>query len=471
MRFCVDRIFVCVTIVMEKRKYTGLYHDSRKVTAGSLFFDLSGSVKYVKQAIKNGATAIVTAKPIVLSDKMVRQIVVPDVRVAMSTMSKEYFGGYVDKMKIIGVVGTNGKTTVTHMLRHILGRETGAIGTLGIFYGDAFEENPLTTPDPIEMHQVFARMYNAGTRVIAMETSAHAIHFAKLAGINFEAVIFTNITVDHLDFFHTFENYSNTKINFFLTDKNSKIKTAIINIDNEFGRRIIKERKGNSVSYSADGAQIKLYADRSTFVFEGHNVTVNMPALFNVYNALACLTCAKVLGVSVAKAVKALGNIPTIAGRFQTFALKSGAVAIVDYAHTPDGLEKVITSVRETSRGARIFTVFGCGGERDKTKRPIMGEISAKYSDYTIITNDNPRKEKPTAIFKQIEQGVKRVSDKYTIIEDRAEAIKLAIYKAKKGDVIIIAGKGAETTMEIGGEFIPYSDADVLNEYTQNCTQ
>jgi len=417
-----------------------LHFDSRKVTPGSLFFCLHGE-KYAKDAAKNGAVCLVAEKRLKIDGaEQIEQIIVPNVREAMSLMSKEFYGKRVDKMRVVGVVGTNGKTTCAHIMKHILETAGERVGIFGTLHGK------LTTPDPIDLHRSFAEMYDDGIRTVVMEATAHAIHFKKLAGIKFEAVIFTNITQDHLDFFGTFENYANTKINFFL--QGDHIKTAIVNVDNEFGRRIVKERKGEFVPYSLEAGAIE----------------TNLLARFNAENVAACGTCARALGIGEEHIKAALTSIPQIPGRFNVFKV-GGVTVIIDYAHTPDGLENVILAVREFTTG-KIFTVFGCGGNRDKEKRPIMGGISARLSDFTVITTDNPRFERPLKIMKQIQKGFKAVKCKnFAMIKDRTEAICFAVGKASDGDVVIIAGKGGETHTETRGKMIEYTDEFVVTTH------
>jgi UDP-N-acetylmuramoyl-L-alanyl-D-glutamate--2,6-diaminopimelate ligase len=391
----------------------------------------------VKEAVDNGAICLVVEKYLEFD---VEQIIVPDVREAMGQFAKEFYGAKVDEMRVVGVVGTNGKTTCAHIMKHIFETAGEEVGILGTLHGK------LTTPDPIDLHKAFAKMYDDGIRTVVMEATAHAIHFKKLTGITFEAVIFTNITQDHLDFFGTFENYANTKINFFL--QGDHIKTAIVNIDNEFGQRIIKERKAKSIPYS----------------LEYNKFETNLLARFNAENVAGCGTCARALGISEDHIKAALISVPQIPGRFNVY--KVGEVtAIVDFAHSPDGLEKIILAVREFAKG-KIITVFGCGGNRDKEKRPIMGEISARLSDFTVITSDNPRFERPIAIMKQIRKGFRAVKCKnFIMIKDRADAICLALELAEDGDVVIVAGKGGETHTEIKGKMIEYTDSFVITTH------
>jgi len=436
---------------------THLTHDSRTVRAGSCFFALSGGTAngtmYVRNAIAKGAAVIVTGEKL---DEPVPQLVVPNVREFMALASKRFHGDVCDKMEIIAVVGTNGKTTCAHILKHILGNKAETIGTLG--------PGNLTTPDPIELHAIFADMYLRGVRHVVIEVSAHAIHYCKVAGINFRTAIFTNISQDHLDFFGTMEKYAQTKVGFF----GSAVQTAVVNADDPYGREIIAAHP-NALKYSlVDAKGLKLAPVGSAFQYNGHRFNLNMAGQFNVYNALACILVAWDLGVRFTKIKRALKTLPPVPGRFNTFKTKSGATAIIDFAHTPDGLEKILASVREiTAKDAKVICVFGCGGNRDKTKREIMGSIAARHSDFVVITSDNPRDEAPRAIMLQIEAGVKASTDKYCLKEKRDEAVKYALEMAQHGDMVVIAGKGAETTQEIAGKFIPYTDEHIVRQYTK----
>ena len=430
-----------------------LTHDSRTVKQGSCFFVLNtksaNGKMYIKQAVSRGASIIVAEEKL---DEPIPTLVVPDVREFMSRAAKRFYGACCDKMDIIGITGTNGKTTCAHMLKHILGKHTEIIGTLG--------PGKLTTPDPIELHEIFADMYRRGVRTVIMEVSAHAIHFRKIAGINFRTGIFTNLSQDHLDFFGTIDKYAQTKIDFMTSPA---VHAVIVNIDDKYGREIIATHK-YSFKYSIHSVKdLQLTPNGSMFEFEKHRFMVNMAGRFNVYNALACIQTARELGIKWGKVNKALRTLPPVPGRFSVIPCKGFSV-IIDYAHTPDGLEKILTSCREFC-AKRLIVVFGCGGNRDKTKREIMGAIAAKFSDYVVVTSDNPRYESPMAIMLQIEAGVKTVDKKYKLIEDRAEAVRHALGYAKEGDVVVIAGKGAETTQEIAGVFIPYTDEQIVREY------
>lgn len=497
---------------------THLTHDSRTAQHGSCFFVLNpdhpnthphGSAAqskkpcidnqyHISQAIANGAVLLIAERDLAES---IPTLVVPNVRKAMSLAAKRFNNDICDKMDIIAVIGTNGKTTTTHMMKHIIGSTAATIGTLG--------PGVLTTPDPIELHEFFAKMYADGIRTVCMEVSAHAIHYYKTFGIHFKAAIFTNITQDHLDFFPSFEAYAKTKMDFF-TDPIQK--AIIINTDDKYGKEIIQnygkitQNHSNKVleNYSLnDITNLKLNITESTFTYQKQKFRINLPARFNVYNALACIKTARILGIPWKQIQKALSTLPQIRGRFNVIPVVKNATIIIDFAHTPDGLEKLLTAVRDLAPNHAITTVFGCGGNRDKTKREIMGKIAANLSDKIIITSDNPRYESPRAIMLQIEQGVKTAQHKnYTMVENRREAIRTAIENLLKnsvaydygknsavhvvekdnpklnldsaafvnfvGEVVVIAGRGGETHQEINGKLIEFCDEKVVKEYMYN---
>ena len=495
---------------------THLTHDSRTAKAGSLFFAItpakptdekSGITMYALNAVSRGAVVIVTEAVI---DDRLPHVIVKNARVAMSQIAKAFYDNACDKMKIVGVTGTNGKTTTTHILYHILKQNrvpVGLIGTLGAKWStnaQAGGRSPLTTPDPIDLHELFYNMSEDGVEVVIMESSAHAIALDKLVGITFEIGVFTNLSQDHLDFFGDYRTYANTKLNWF----NDKIKAAIINADDpesakinhpnkiEFGLEGVRvELRANGSSWEAKGSEGTDGTWRSRGLFElcqsgstssdlrvpqtsqvpsvpsdpcTHSWSVPLAGRFNVYNALAAINCAVELGLRQEQIRKALVSLPPIPGRFNT--IKAGETSvIIDYAHTPDSLEKIIRATRELVAAGRIITVFGCGGNRDASKRPLMGRISGKLSDYTIITTDNPRFESPRSIILQIEAGIKTVTDRYEIIEDRADAIQHALGIAKSNDIVIIAGKGAEPYMEIKGVRHPYNDYEVVHTTKSMC--
>jgi UDP-N-acetylmuramoyl-L-alanyl-D-glutamate--2,6-diaminopimelate ligase len=457
----------------ESIKVTGLSHNSKTVKNGDLYFALRDNT-FTEEAFNNGAAAAVTSK----RAEGYPCAVVRDVRLAMALAAKRFYNA-ADKMKIFGVVGTNGKTTTTYILKHILecgtGRKVGLIGTTGIVGAGAGGSN-LTTPDPIDLHRILAEMYRNKIRTAVMEVSAHAIHYRKVAGIKWRGVVYTNITPEHLDFFQSFEEYKNTKISFFGT---ADIKAVAVNADDEFAAEIfsVLNRKTAAVTYSAENKDIVLFGGGSNFTLNGTRVHIPLCGRFNVYNTLGAVAIAQRCGVKRKEIAEALPTIPQVPGRFNTYTV-NGITVIIDYAHTPDGLKKILTAARELlPEGGELISVFGCGGDRDRSKRGIMGQISAELADRTVLTGDNPRKENPDEIIAEIERGITTrnisavvdnilgAAQKYVKITDRTEAIEYALNTAKYGDIVVVAGKGHEDYIDINGKKIPYSDAAVIKNW------
>jgi UDP-N-acetylmuramyl-tripeptide synthetase len=453
---------------------THLTHDSRKAKPGSCFFALKGEKSngsmYIMQAIAKGAVLIVAENSPSfegVDTRSVDGVVIPvlyvdNVRESMALAAKRFNNDICDKMDIIGITGTNGKTTCTYILRHLLETKKNPVGLIGTL------TQSLTTPDPIELHEIFAEMYAKGIRTVVMEVSAHAIHYHKVAGIHFRTGVFTNLSQDHLDFFPTYEDYAMTKVNWMT---GNQIQAAITNIDDQYGQVIARSAATDKArsAYSIDDiSNLEMTPGSSTFNLGKHKLRVSLPGRFNVYNALACIKAAQVIGTPMCKIRKRIAKIDAIPGRFNMVKAKNGASVIIDYAHTPDSLEKVLTTARELIGVAtsRLILVFGCGGNRDQGKRAIMGKVAANLADFVIVTSDNPRNEPPLSIMYQIESGIKTSEPiDYILIEDRKMAIHHALDMCMAGDVVVIAGKGAETTQEIAGAFHPYTDASVVEEY------
>ncbi|MBQ8451338.1 MAG: UDP-N-acetylmuramoyl-L-alanyl-D-glutamate--2,6-diaminopimelate ligase [Clostridia bacterium] len=459
----------CRTIGNLSIDITGLYHKDTEVKEGGLFFCLRGTrvdgMSFVLSAIKNGAVAIVVEQelPGLFG---ITQIITKNSREAMSLISSKFFGSPADKLKIIGVTGTNGKTTTVSFLSQIFetaGKKTAIIGTNGVFFGGARYETGMTTPDPIELHKFFDLMVKAHVEFVFMEVSAHAIDLKKICGINFEIVVFTNLTEDHLDYFPSIEKYFETKRSLF---SKAHAKFAILNADDEFGKRIISSINMPFLTYAiTEKATVKCDELVSELNFQKFKInneefTLNIAGRFNVFNCLAAISVAKVLGISYETIKKALLSLKSVDGRFNTKVVL-GVLVIIDYAHTPDGLSNILSAARELSNG-KVISVFGCGGNREVQKRKIMGEISSKLANFTIITSDNPRFESRLKIAKDIESGI--LNSNYIIELDRSKAIKKAISIAEKGDVVVIAGKGAETYIDENGIKIPYSDYDEIKK-------
>jgi len=429
---------------------TGLSCNSKEVKPGDLFFAINGYTDnggaYAYEAVEHGAVAVVTNQ---MLNIQTAQVIVSDVRESMSLISKKFYGNASDELIIVAITGTNGKTSTTYILNNILicaGKKTGVIGTLGAKWADKHFELKHTTPDPVELHRLFRLMRDDGIRYVIMETSAHAIYLKKLAGIKFRAGIITNITQDHLDFFKGFDEYAKTKLEFINSDN---IYYSIVNAD-----KINYQFKKPSVTYGivnpSDVFAIDIAdGEKCSFVIniddEIYNIVSSLHGLFNVYNMLAAAAAAKVLNIPGRDIAKGLCSMREVEGRFNVVSLGSSKI-IVDYAHTPDGLTNLLTAAKAMN-GNRIICLFGCGGDRDKTKRPIMGRIAESQSDYVIVTSDNPRTEDPLVIIRDINEGF-NTDSKHINITDRREAICFAVSMIKHNDVVVIAGKGAENYIE-----------------------
>lgn len=447
--------------------------DSNAVGKNGLFVCISGENydghEFIKQVVNYGCAAAVVERRL---NTPITQIVVKDARVAVCEIAAAFYGHADKKMKIIGVVGTNGKTTTTHFIASVLmnaGVKCGLIGTLGVFYGDNVRESSLTTPDPIEFHKTLAEMYESGVEAVVMEVSAHAAHFKKVYGVEFEIGVFTNLTQDHLDFFKDMENYRKAKMSFF---KNNVCKYVVSNSDDEAGREIAETVNGKVLTYGIDNpadvfaVNIEEKLSGTDFVLNLfdciYDVKLNLAGRFNVYNALAAATACALYGVNPEKVAEGIENLKGVSGRLEC--VFEGEFSVyVDYAHTPDGLKKSLSALKPHAE--RLVCVFGCGGNRDKTKRPVMGRISGKIADFTVLTSDNPRYEEPMDILWDIERGLREETDNYVIVQERYEGIKYAINTAKKGDIILIAGKGSEKYQDVFGIKRPFSDKDTVNEY------
>lgn len=424
---------------------------------------------FAKDAIKNGAVALVVER---FLNVKVPQILVQNARKALAIASANFYGNPAQKLHIIGISGTNGKTSSTYILRSILislGFKVGVIGTIGVMVGDEKLETNMTTPDPTELHKIFAYMVKQNVEYVVMEVSAHAIALNKLEGVVFDVGILTNITQDHLDFFKTFSHYAHTKLSFASKDF---CKNVVVNADDPLLKTLLTPSNDFCSSFGLGVAdcccnKFKLLNDGTMFnvIIDGNNMHCNTKLIgkFNLYNILGCIQAAKVLGISEKNIQNGIKNVQVVPGRFNVHKLKNGSVAIIDYAHTPDGLEKILQSAKEICSG-KLYCVFGCGGNRDKEKRPIMGEVSGKIADFTVLTSDNPRFENPDEIIKDIEKGIKKETNKYICIPNRKQAIIKCLSLCGVGDVVVIAGKGAENYFEIQGNKLPYNDLDVVNK-------
>ena len=460
---------------------TGITYDSRQAKPGFLFVAIEGfqndGHNYINNAVANGAVAVVFQREISLP-KHVSWVRVPDSRKALALLSAKFYNYPSRQVKLIGVTGTNGKTTTTHLIEAVhraAGSRTGLIGTCYNLVGKEILSVEHTTPESTDLQALLSQMVDAGLGAVTMEVSSHALMLHRVEGCEFDIAVFTNLTQDHLDFHENMESYLAAKSVLFtgLKSEGSKggPKFAVINAD-DLAAGSLSELSGgqvftygmvNQADVMAENISIQASGASFTVVSKQGKVTVNLnlTGKFNIYNALAAYTVGLVSGFSPEVIKSALEGVKEVPGRFELMDEGQDFAVIIDYAHTPDGLENILNTAREFVRG-KLITVFGCGGERDRTKRPMMGEISARLSDFSVITSDNPRSEDSDRIILDILVGVSRVAERenYAIISDRRAAIKSALAKASSGDVVIIAGKGHETYQVIGNVRHPFDDRE-----------
>jgi UDP-N-acetylmuramoyl-L-alanyl-D-glutamate--2,6-diaminopimelate ligase len=464
---------------------TGIQTDSRKVQPGDLFICVPGLVtdghEYADKAIQLGAAALVTERKLNLIDD-VPQLIVKDARYAMAALSSHFYGYPSKEMKIIGITGTNGKTTTTYLIEKILsdqGLVTGLMGTIQMKIGTVYTEMERTTQEAADLQRHLRTMRDHGTDYCIMEVSSHALELGRVKGVHFRTGIFTNLTQDHLDYHKTMDNYKAAKGllfsrlgNDFASDPSQR-SFAVLNADDPASDTFNKLTSAQVISYGIHqecdvrATHIRITADGteflvSSFAGEAH-FRMKLVGTFNVYNALGAIASTLVEGVPLEQIRNSLEGIAAIDGRMEVVSEGQGFLVLVDYAHTPDGLENALATVREFAKG-KIFTVFGCGGDRDRTKRPQMGKVTAKYSDYLFVTSDNPRTENPETILQDILQGIEEMGyprDKFELIADRQAAIQKAIDRAGPGDVVLIAGKGHETYQDIMGVKHDFDDRQV----------
>lgn len=451
-------------------------YDSRKVTPGSLFVAITGFVtdgnKYIPVALEKGAAVVVTA---VKPETDIPYVLVESDRLALAIIGANYYGHPAEAMTLIGVTGTNGKTSSTLLLKHVLevtrGAKVGLIGTMENMIGQESVPADRTTPESLDLQALFAKMRGAGCTHVIMEVSSHAIALDRVGGIQFDVAAFTNLTEDHLDFHKTMENYCDTKAILF-----SRSNKCVANRDDVWYDRMCAGATGKVLSTSAKtsadlyAVDARLLSDGVTFtaVSGEHQAQINLPipGKFTVYNALTVLGCAEALGISLNEAAQALKTAKGVKGRVEVVPTPGKPYTIlIDYAHTPDGLENVLSSVRGFCKG-RLIAVFGCGGDRDPIKRPIMGRIGVDIADIAIITSDNPRTEEPMAIIGDIVKGLGNAKN-YEVIENRPAAIRHAMDIGKKDDIIVLAGKGHETYQEIHGVKHHLDEREVVATYLE----
>ena len=473
----------------DDREITGLTCDSRDVASGSLFAALDGSrakgSHYVGEALRKGAVAIICSKA---DESEVRDVVVQQgtgaVVVACDNPRREYarairgfYGDPAASLDVIGVTGTNGKTTTTWIIKHLCDsilKRCGLMGTVRYDTGAGVVVAERTTPDAVRAVEMLSEMRDNGCRAASMEVSSHAIHQDRVEGIRYAVGVFTNLTQDHLDYHGDMESYFEAKASWFLDEtRYSRPRIAVVNVGDPYGQRLagMLRAAGRKVvtfggSYGSDyyasipqlrvsGTQFELSAEKKTFL-----VRTRLLGQFNVENVVAAIAAARAVGVGIRESLDALQTLPSVPGRMEQTGFQGGFRVIVDYAHTPDALRKALVTLRAL-QPKRIITVFGCGGNRDAMKRPQMGAVADEYSDLVAITSDNPRDEDPAEIARQILAGTRE--DERVLVElDRRKAIELALRNARRGDIVLVAGKGHETTQEVAGRVSEFSDATVI---------
>lgn len=443
--------------------------DSRLVEEGFLFVCIKGNTfdghSVAKEMLEKGACAVVCERDLGLEN----QIVVSDTREAYSVICANYFSNPAKKLKLIGLTGTNGKTTTTFLIKQILegaGKRVGLIGTVQNMVCDEVYPAKYTTPDAYELQRLFSLMVKADCEYCVMEVSSQALAQGRVNGLHFEIGAFTNLTQDHLDYHKTWENYFNSKRILF---ENSSI--AVTNADDENGLKIVSGLNCKVVSYAVNTNNADYVAKNVKFKSNGveyelvseliGRVNCPIPGRFSVYNSLCAASIALTLGISFEEVLTAISKSNGVKGRIEVVPTDTDYTVIIDYAHSPDGLENIISSLREIAK-KRIVTVFGCGGDRDRTKRPIMGKIAAELSDFCVVTSDNPRSENPSKIIEDILEGMKNISTPYVVVENRREAIKWALEHAEKDDIILLAGKGHETYQILPTGTIHFDEREVV---------
>ncbi|MCD6578260.1 UDP-N-acetylmuramoyl-L-alanyl-D-glutamate--2,6-diaminopimelate ligase [bacterium] len=448
--------------------------DSRKIKIGDMFVAIKGKFAdgndHITNAIQNGASIIVGKRADNTFVNNIQFIHMEDTFDFLNRFSYDYYSSIIEKMTIYGITGTNGKTSTTYFLREILGSlgiSTTVIGTISTFIGNEEYPSANTTPYASELYKIFKKSYNENIKHIIMEISSHGLEENRIYGLNFNIGGITNITQDHLDFHKTMDNYINAKMKITEHMKNTPL---IVNIDDINVMKLLKRTDYKNIVTVGEGGdyEIKsyeLHIDSSFYTILYNNIEfkikIFIPGLFSVYNSLMAIIMAHKSGIPIEKAIIGVGKLKSVPGRFEIIRNKE-IISVVDYAHTPDALSSLLNSVKELPH-ERIITVFGAGGDRDKTKRSIMGKIADKNSDILIVTSDNPRTEDPAGIINDILTGIKRVEGLFKYI-DREEAIKKAVEIAKKGDIIVIAGKGHEDYQIIGNKKIHFSDQEILKE-------
>jgi UDP-N-acetylmuramoyl-L-alanyl-D-glutamate--2,6-diaminopimelate ligase len=452
-----------------EKPVSSLCYRSGDATPGALFFAIPGARldghDYAAEAVLKGATALVVERVLPLE---VTQVVVPSVRVAMGPISAAFYRRPAERLRMVGVTGTNGKTTTTFLLGSVFrawGWAPGVIGTTGVRMNDRVVPFPRTTPEAPDLQRLLAEMVDGGVDAVAMEVSSHGLHQHRVDGTRYEVAVFTNLTQDHLDYHASMQEYFDAKARLFTPAMSDR---AVVNHDSPEGRRLVGSGLP-TVTFGLDvGADLRATDVRTTreglsFRVRDLEVRSALRGLFNVENCLACLAAARELGIGDDAIARGIAEVRGVPGRVEPVEAGQDFLVMVDYAHTPDSLENVLRAARPLS-AERLIVVFGCGGDRDRAKRPLMGRTAASLADLTIVTTDNPRSEDPTAILAEIEPGVRAGGGRYVVEPDRREAIALAVREAGPGDVVVIAGKGHEAYQEFADRTVAFDDRTVASE-------
>lgn len=461
------------TLIGEDVEVKELKYNSRKVEKGDVFCCVVGTLadghKYAPQAVEAGAAALVVERRL---DIDIPQILVENTRIAMAEMAAAYYGNPADEMVMVGITGTNGKTSTSYMLKAIaerMGKKVGLIGTIRNMIGDIIIDTERTTPESVDLQRILRQMKDENVDVVIMEVSSHSLDQKRVHGITYDVGCFTNLTQDHLDYHKTFENYFAAKKLLF-----AQCKKAVINLDDSYAADMVAGMNlpvltvGIREKADVTASEIDITTRGVQFDFNYRNVTsrfnVPIPGLFSVFNAMSAAGIALALGWTLDSIKYGLEHMVGVSGRLEPLPTgKNEFTVLLDYAHTPDALENLLKTVRGFATG-RVVTLFGCGGDRDQAKRPIMGEIAGRFSDFAIVTSDNPRSEDPMQIIASVEDGVKKSGCEYIVIENRRDAIEYALKNARKNDVIILAGKGHENYQEINGGKHHFDEKEIVAE-------
>ena len=459
------------------KEISGINIDSRLIEPEHVFVAVKGTQTdghaYITKAIEKGAVAVVCETLPETLNENITYIKVGDTEDIVGKLATAFYGDPTSKLELVGVTGTNGKTTIATLLYNMFrkfGYKVGLISTVCNYIDDEAVSTDHTTPDPITLNQLLGRMADEGCKYVFMEVSSHAIHQKRIAGLDFDGAIFSNITHDHLDYHKTFKAYIEAKKAFF--DNLKKDAFALTNADDKNGRMMLQNTAACKYTYSCrtladfNARAIEKQLDGTLLQLDGQEVWTKFTGDFNAYNLLAVYATACLLGLEKEEILRCMSMLVPVSGRFETLLSPEGVVAIVDYAHTPDAIENVLSTIKGLKgKNNKVITVVGAGGDRDKTKRPEMAEAACRWSDRIILTSDNPRSEEPTAIIADMQAGVREEYRRNVLaIPDRREAIRTALLLASKGDIVLVAGKGHENYQEIKGVKHHFDDKEVVRE-------